>query len=423
MRRAYTFLLYLLTPAALLYLAWRGLRAPAYWRRWPERFGVIPALPIAACDKVLWLHAISVGEVQATLPIVRALLARFPHYKILLTTQTPTGSERVRINLPTEVAHCYIPYDLPFAVERFLNRVRPRLMMTMESGLWPNIFHLCRQRGIPVIIANGRLSERSARRYGLIKSLMIETLSNVSAVAAQTELDKLRLIDFGINAECIRVTGNIKFEVSLPASLHEQAAVLRRAWGVERAVWIAASTHEGEEQQILDAFASVKKVLPHCLLVLTPRHPERFAKVAVLCQKRGYKVIRRSENSSCDTDTDIFLGDTMGELPLFYAASDVAFVGGSLTSNGGHNVLEPAALGLAVIAGPFMFNFEEIFRLLREAGAAKQISDAYTLSKEIIAYLQDANLRDSAGAKGQQIVAQNRGALNGLMEIIEKYIE
>lgn len=417
MRHTYTLLLYLLLPLVLLRLVWRGLRAPAYWRRWPERFGFAPPLTPAGAP-VIWLHAVSVGEVQAATPLVRALHARYPRHTLVLTTMTPTGAEQVRASFGREVVHYYVPYDLPGAVRRFLTRVRPSVAIIMETELWPNIFHGCHARAIPLLLANVRLSERSAAGYRRIGRLTEEMLGHVTAIAAQTQADAVRIIALGAEAARVRVTGSIKFDVRLPASLREEAAVLRRSLGVERAVWIAASTREGEEPLILDAFASVQRTLPQALLVLVPRHPERFARVAALCRKRGFGTVLRSERRACATDTAVFIGDTMGELALLYAASDVAFVGGSLVPTGGHNMIEPAALGLPVITGPHVFNFAEVSHLLREAGAAEQVKNTEQLVAAVLAYLTDANLRHTTGEKGRRLVEQNRGAQEKVIHMI-----
>ncbi|MEO5574249.1 MAG: lipid IV(A) 3-deoxy-D-manno-octulosonic acid transferase [Gammaproteobacteria bacterium] len=424
MRHLYTLLLYLLIPAVLLRLAWRGWQSPAYWRRWPERFGFVPerANTQTSGHDVLWLHAVSVGEVQAAVPIISALQAHFPELKVILTTMTATGAERVRANFGNEVEHFYVPYDLPGSVQRFLARIRPTVAVIMETELWPNIFHCCRQSNIPLILANARLSEQSAGKYRPVRRLLAETLANISVIAAQTDQDAQRLIALGADPAHTHVTGSIKFDVKIMASLREAAAVLRRSLGVGRAVWVAASTHEGEEKLVLDAFDAVKQAIPQSLLIWVPRHPERFSKAAALCEKRGYNTVLRSQRTTCDAQTDVFIGDSMGELPLFYAAADVAFVGGSLIPTGGHNLLEPAALGLAIITGPFMFNFEEITRMMREAGALCQIQDVGELSAALITYLNDANLRYAMGEKGQQLVEENRGALTALLEMIEKYI-
>ncbi len=416
MRLLYSSILYLLTPLVLLRLAWRGLRAPEYWKRWPGRFGFFSAPQL---NETIWIHAVSVGEFQAALPLIKALQARYPDVRMVVTTTTPTGSARVRAALGDTVFHVYAPYDLPDAVRRFLGRIRPRVAIIMETELWPNLFHGCHARGIPLILANARLSERSAAGYRRIAGLSRQTLGNLTAVAAQTQDDARRLISLGADAACVHVTGNIKFDISIPASLHEQAVALRQEWGAERPVWIAASTHEGEDEQVLEAFAAVRQTVPDALLVLVPRHPERFARVAALCRKQGYEVVLRSEQRLCSATTAVFVGDSMGELMLFYAASDVAFTGGSLVATGGHNMLEPAALGIPVIVGPHTFNFAEISRMLLNAGAARQVDGATQLAEVVTAYLKDNDLRRAAGEKGRRLVEQNRGALMKLVDIVQ----
>ena len=419
LRKLYTVLLYLLAPLVLMRLAWRGLRAPDYWRRWPERFAFIePALG----KQVIWIHAVSVGEVQAAVPVVHALLNRHPDYSLLVTTVTPTGSARVTALFGGEVAHVYAPYDLPGAVARFFERVRPQLAIVMETELWPNLFHQCRQRAIPLLLVNARLSARSVAGYRRVRSLAAETLAAVTEIAAQSEADAGRFESIGARAATITVTGNLKFEQRIPSSLLERAEVLRREWGVSRPVWIASSTHEGEDELLLDVYQQLRKQYSDCLLVLVPRHPERFESVAALCRARGYNTVLRTDHGACSTETQVYVGNTMGDLPLLYAASDVAFVGGSLVASGGHNPLEPAALGIPVISGPHVSNFIEICSLLVDAGAAVQVADTGELLQIVSRWLGDANERHHVGQLGREVIEKNRGALQAVMAIIERYL-
>jgi 3-deoxy-D-manno-octulosonic-acid transferase len=405
MRLIYSAILILLIPLALARLLWRGLSSRGYWQRLGERFGWVP--PMAG--PVIWLHAVSVGEVRAVAPLVRGLQEQYPGHRILITSMTPTGSDTARALFGASVAHCYVPYDLPTAVWRFLQRTRPRLALIMETELWPNLFHQCHRRGIPLVLANVRMSEKSARGYRRFAGFTRATLANVSRVGAQTEADAERVHALG--AAQVEVTGSIKFEMEVPAKLAAQAAVLRSGCG-ERPVWVAASTREGEEELVLDAFARLRTRLPPLLLVLVPRHPERFDSVAKLCQQHGLLLERRSERQDgVAPDTAILLGDTMGELLLFHAAADVSFIGGSLVPLGGQNLLEAAAVGTPVVFGPHMFNFSDISRMALERGAGRQVQDATELADAVADYLEHPAARKAAGVAGQRMVSENRGAL------------
>jgi 3-deoxy-D-manno-octulosonic-acid transferase len=416
LRRLYSVLLYALAPAAVPAVEVRALRTRGYWRRMPERLGYGPGCGEPA---PYWVHAASVGEVQAAVPLVRRLLERRGAPPIVVTTMTPTGADRVRDTFGDAVQHRYLPYDLPGAVRRFLDRVKPKLGIVMETELWPNLLHQCAVRDIPVVLANARISPRSAARYAHVPRLVGQTLDCITVIAAQSQADAERLVALGADATRVQVTGSIKFDIPLRASLREEGEALRREWGaVDRPVWIAASTHEGEDEQVLAAFARVREVLPGCLLILVPRHPERFARVASLCRAAGYRVVERSRGEACTGETDVYLGDTMGELLLFYAAADIAFVGGSLVAIGGHNLLEPAALGVPVVTGEHVFNFEEITELLLQAGGARKVGDARALAAEVQALLQDANLRHAIGEAAREVVARNRGALQRLLDIL-----
>ena len=413
-RLIYNSLIYLLLPLALLRLYWRGRRDPGHRQRWRERFGHFPPLPESGC---LWVHAVSVGESRAALPLIYALLARYPDQPVLVTTTTLTGSRQVREALGDRVHHVYAPYDLPGAVARFLHNARPRLAIIMETELWPNLLRKCAFANIPVLIANARLSERSARGYARIRPLTAALLQDVTLIAAQSEADAGRFQALG--APRVEVLGNLKYDLTLPDDLLEQGQAFRWEWlGVSRPVWIAASTHNGEDEHILDAFGQLRRRWPDLLLLLVPRHPERFNQVAALCQQQGFSVVRRSTRQLCGSETAVFLGDSMGELLLFYAAADLAFVGGSLVPTGGHNVLEPALLGLPVLFGPYMFNFTEAGARLLDANAAWQIADAGELATAIDQLLADPEQRRIAGQRGQVVVERHRGALAALLHSI-----
>lgn len=414
MRLIYSLLLYLLAPGVLARLAWRGFYNRGYWLRWKERFGFVPRLS----GPVIWLHAVSVGEVRASAPLVLALTRIYLDHRILITTMTPTGSATVRELFGNTVAHCYVPYDLPTAVGRFLNRSQPRLALIMETELWPNLFHQCHARAIPLVLANVRLSEKSARGYRRFASFTRATLAKVRAVGAQATEDAECMRELG--ARAVEVTGNIKFEMEIPADLAAKGAILRGGFG-SRPVWIAASTREGEEPFVLQAFERLREHFQNLLLVLVPRHPERFELVAKLCTQHGFTVERRSAHlKRVAPETAILLGDSMGELLLFYSATDVAFIGGSLVPLGGQNLLEAAALAVPVVFGPHMFNFREISRLTLERGAGRQVNNATQLADAVAEYIQNSDARRAAGEAGRRMVADNRGALAKTLALVKR---
>ncbi|MEJ2405451.1 MAG: lipid IV(A) 3-deoxy-D-manno-octulosonic acid transferase [Candidatus Thiodiazotropha sp.] len=420
MRYLYTLLLFLLTPLYPLRLFWRGRKTPAYRDRWLERFGLFDA---KAKQEVIWIHAVSVGEVQAITPLVGRLLDLYPHYPLLITTTTPTGAERVQALFGNEVEHRYAPIDLPWVVRRYLTSYRPRLLVLVETEIWPNLIYHARREGVPTLLANARMSVRSARGYHRLARLTRKTLRNLTLIAPHAEADAERFRTLGARPEQIEVTGSIKFDIRLPGSLLERADVMRREWGGARPVWIAASTHEGEDEQILSAHAEVRQVIPNALLILVPRHPERFERVAQLVVESGFSLIKRSQQQPCESDTSVFLGDTMGELTLFIGASDAAFIGGSLVPHGGHNILEAAAQGVAVVFGPHMFNFSEISELFLENNAAVQVASQADLARQIIEWLGDASKRSRYGEAGRELVDKNRGALDRLTRLVEQLID
>ncbi|MDH5358074.1 MAG: lipid IV(A) 3-deoxy-D-manno-octulosonic acid transferase [Gammaproteobacteria bacterium] len=420
MKTLYTTLFILGLPFILLRLIWRGIRAPAYWRRWSERFGAGPTLD----DKspVIWIHAVSVGEAEATRPLVKSLQTEFPHYQLLITTMTPTGSERVKLLYGDSVTHCYLPYDLPFAINKFLDRVHPQFGIVMETEIWPNLLAVCEQRSVPLILANARMSERSVKGYARFPKFTKTILKSFRAIAAQGEDDRKRFKQLGADGNHVHAIGNLKYEVSLPASLKEQAEAMRSMWDSNRPVWIAASTHEGEEEIILNASRQIRSVFPNLLLIIVPRHPERFDRVTALAQRSGFKTLRRSENLPCPSTVQVLVVDTMGELPLFYAASDVAFIGGSLVPHGGHNLLEPAVLGRAIVIGPHFFNFNEISKQFLKAKAAKKVIDTISLAETVIGLLQNSDQRAQMGEASLQLIAKSQGASKRLINLIHYYI-
>lgn len=414
-RGVYSLLMYLLVPFFIWRLFRRGFSARDYWQRWGERFAMGDE---AELMDSIWVHAVSVGEVQAAVPLIEHFLAQPQARPVVVTTMTPTGSSRVKKLFGDRVHHVYAPYDLPDAVNRFLNRINPIKVIVMETEVWPNIITWCFKRRVPLILANARLSERSARGYRRIAKLGKLAFRRIHMIAAQSESDRQRFLSVGARPEQLVVTGSIKMDIDLPASLREQGAVLRRRIGMDRDIWVAASTHEGEEQQVLKAFRQVRKHHPACLLALVPRHPERGDSVESLCQGEGYSVLRRSRDKSGEEIKDIYLVDTLGELTQFFAACDVAYIGGSLVPIGGHNMIEASALGVAVVFGPHLFNFQEISTQLLEADAARIVHDSDALAGAIDELLADANLRHQLGENGQRFIEANRGALQRLIDLL-----
>lgn len=415
-RLAYTALLYLLLPFVFIKLAWRARRAPAYWLGWSERLGFFPA-QYEADRATIWIHAVSVGEVQAAVPVVAGLRARFPKARFVVSCTTPTGKAHANRVFGKDALIGYVPYDLPGAVRRFLMRVQPHVAIFMETELWPNLYHACASRNIPVIIANARMSERSAAGYHRFRWLTTALWPHVKHVAAQTEPDAQRFRYLGMPADRVTVTGTVKFDITVSTDVVSSGLALRERWGMSRPVWIAASTHAGEDDSVLAAHARIREAVPDCLLILVPRHPERFDAVDQLCRKSGYRVSRHTAKD-VSADTEIYLGDTMGELLLYFAAADVAFVGGSLVPVGGHNLLEPASLGMPVVTGPHTFNFAEVASLLENAEALRRVNNETELATTVINWISDPTARLHAGTAGKAAVTAHRGATQRLCNIV-----
>lgn len=410
MRLIYTVLLYLLTPLALLRLLWRSRLLRGYRERIGERFGWVqrPADGVA-----VWVHAVSVGEALAALPLIHALIQRHGGGSVWVTSTTPTGSERIRAALAGQVLHSYAPYDLPGAVARFIGRARPAQVVIMETELWPNLFRALKGRGIPITIANARLSPRSFRGYSRVAGFARSVLRDVALVAAQSALDAQRFEALG--APRVENLGNLKFDVDPPQAQIEAGRALRVALHSDGPCWIAASTHATEEQAALDAHRALLVRHPDALLILVPRHPQRFDEVARLVERSGLRWRRRSDASGSDVAPQVLLGDSLGEMWMYLAAGDLAFVGGSLVPVGGHNILEPAALGLPVLFGPHMHNFLPARDLLLGADAAMEIAQADALGESVMRLLEDPPRRHVMGAAGSAAVLANRGALARLL--------
>ena len=417
-RTLYSILLYLALPLIAARLWWRGRKAPAYRQRIGERFALgLPALKPGG----IWLHAVSVGESIAAAPVVRALQERYPQLPVTVTCMTPTGSERIRALFGDSVQHCYLPYDMPCRARAFLQKLQPVVAVVMETELWPNHIHQCARMNIPVVLANARLSERSARGYARFPKLTAPMLAQLSGIAVQTQAEAERFLQLGARPEAVQVTGSIKFDLHIQPQLLQTAQQLREQWQLEqRKVWIAGSTHEGEDLLMLEAHQQLLQAFPAALLILVPRHPERFDTTYRLCQAQGLEVTRRSRAEPVTAATRVLLGDTMGEMLLLYALADVALVGGSLVPHGGHNLLEPAALGKPVLSGPHVFNFLEIAEQLKEAGALREVRDAGEISTAVARLWTDKKAWQSMQEAGHQVLKANQGALERLLDLLGK---
>lgn len=415
MRFLYNLLTYLLLVPFACYWLVRGLGNRTYFDRLGQRFGFgFPKL-----DNCIWIHAVSVGEVQASLPLVRVLQDRFPQRTLLVTTVTPTGAARVKAVFGDSVRHCYIPFEFPNAVSNFFNSVHPDAALIMETEIWPNLYRGCGVRNVPLILVSARISPRSISGYRRLLPLIRETLSHGIIIAAQSQADAERFRSLGANTARTWVTGNIKFDVELPADISRMGQVFRKDSIGDRPVWIAASTHDGEESQVLAAHRALLDTFPDLLLILVPRHPERFSEVRDGVQRSGFELISRTENRACEASTTVFLGDTMGEVPLFYAASDIAFVGGSLVPVGGHNLLEPAAQALPIITGPHLFNAQDIADMFVEMNACRIVSDADELVAAIADFLTNPDKASEMGKNSRELLERNKGALARLLVLVE----
>lgn len=414
MRRIYTLLLWLALPFVSIVVAWRGLRDRRYWQGWCERFGAAPR----SSGGGLWVHAVSVGEVQAALGLVGELRAAQPARALWLSSATPAGRARARAALPNEVTVSYAPYDLPWALRAALRRFRPALLIVIETEIWPNLLAECARAAVPVIFVSARVSERSTRRYQRFPGLVRPAFTAAVTIAAQSAADAARFVRLGVPAQRAIVCGNIKFDRLSDPEIAARGAALRARYAGQRFLWVAGSTHPGEEQAAVAAHAQLLDLQP-AVLVLAPRHAPRFEEVAALLRAQGMHFVRRSDPQANASAADVVLLDSIGELNEFYAAADLAFVGGSLVGVGGHNLLEPAQLGVATLSGPHQFNAPEVASALLEAHAVRIVANAAELAAAVSALAGDPAARAALGHAGRAVVTANRGALTRVLALIE----
>lgn len=416
----YLALLYLFFPIFLIRVWIRQRHYPGNLGRLKERFGFFQNPKLS---HPVWIHAVSYGEAVLAEQLVKAIKIKFPQWDIVVTTTTLTGSERIRKTLGSEVFHVYLPYDLPAFIQRFINKIRPSLLIILETELWPTLLKKTHKAGIPIFLANARLSEKSAKQYRYVLPFVRWMLNQIQLVAAQSELDAKRFLQLGLDPKKLEILGSIKYDIQVSESVLEAGRQLRKLIGEDRFIWIAASTHEGEEEKVLEAFKILKAANPNALLILAPRHPERFKAVAQLCEQTGYLVARRSAGSAPLKEIELFLADTLGELLLFYAVSDMAFVGGSFVPVGGHNVLEPMAVGIPTFIGPYFHNFTDMVTQLKQQNAIQIVDTPTVLAAQMLQLMQNTSERTHQIKLAQEALKKNRGVLDKHLERIEKMMK
>lgn len=411
----YRILIYLALPFAFIRLWWRGRKNAAYRQRWSERLGFFKPL---AVQGGIWIHGVSFGEIVMATPLIKALIAQSNGTPVIVTTMTITGSDQVKKVFGDTVFHIHLPYDTLCSVKQFFNKTNPSVALILETEIWPNYYHECKKRNIPLYMINARISPVAMKRYECIRSLIKTTLAQTHFIAAQSEQDKQRFLALGADPKKIERIGNLKFDITLPEDMVEKGKALRQELGISRKVWIAASTHEGEEEIILGLHRKIREVIPEALLILVPRHPERFDKIADLINTHHFSLARRSKQQYVTSDTAVYLGDTMGEMLLLYAASDIAVVCGSIKPIGGHNSLEAAALGVPIIVGPYTNSCEEVTAQLKEAGALLQFEDSALIGETVQDLLLNDIKRAEMGNAGLRAVSENAGVLKRVVGMV-----
>ncbi|WP_060983199.1 lipid IV(A) 3-deoxy-D-manno-octulosonic acid transferase [Vibrio splendidus] len=415
-RLIYTLILSLASPLLLYGLYKSKPGKPNFGRRWKEHFGITPQ---TQGKSPIWIHAVSVGESIAAMPIIKQLKLRDPNQAIIVTTTTSTGAEQLE-KLGDLVEHRYMPIDFSWCVRGFLKTVQPKQMLIMETELWPNTLHCVAKAGIPISVLNARLSERSCQRYAKFQSVFTLLAKNLSQVLCQYPSDAERFVRLGLDKASVHVTGSIKFDIEVSSEQIEKGRALREQVGFERDVWIAASTHQGEDEIVLDAHRQLLKDNPRALLMIVPRHPERFNQVSELAQEHGFNTITRTSQQPITPEVEVYIADTMGEMLVLLGGADVCFMGGSLVGDkvGGHNLLEPAALQLPLLNGPSYFNFGEITDKLLEANAVVICQDSQDIAGQLQQLCKQSELRKTKGLAAYQVVEQNRGALDNTLQHI-----
>jgi 3-deoxy-D-manno-octulosonic-acid transferase len=422
MFRVYQIVLMLALPLVWLRLQWRARREPAYGHRQAERFGRVPPAVRPHC---IWFHTVSAGETIAAAPLISEIAQEFNSTPVLVTTMTPTGSDQVLSRLGECVDHCYAPYDFDFAVQKFYATVQPRILILMETELWPNLISHAYRLRIPVVLVNARLSERSARGYQRVINLTRPMLQQLSTIACQSDEHVARFVSLGADPNSTQALGSVKYDVSLPEGFDRSVARLRRALAIgERPVLIAASTHPGEDEPVVSAFKKLRQRFPELCLLLVPRHPVRAHEVGELVAAAGYTWVLQSDCAASEppAPTDVIVGDVMGTLLTLYGVADVAFVGGSLVEMGGHNVLEPALCQVPILCGPFQFNFTEVMQVLQDSGGLVTVTDEQTLADAASVWFADTASRHQAGAAAAAALMANRGATQRVKELLRGHI-
>ena len=422
MRILYTVLYLHLLPFVILRLFWRSLKAPGYRKRIGERFAGIPTRK--SDQPLLWVHAVSVGESIAATPMVKRWMEQHPQWQVCITTTTPTGSDRVKAAFGDSVLHYYLPYDVPSMMMRFLQRLNPSALVIMETELWPNLLAVCEQKKLPTLLINGRMSERSCRGYQKLSALTQPMFKQLTAIAAQSEQDAERFIALGAPSATVDVTGSIKFDVHISDAVHARCDALQRQLQINgRRVLVFASTHPGEDEQLVPVIQRIHQRDPSFLAIIVPRHPERFSTVYSLCEKHRLNVVKLTEERIISRDTSVVLGDTMGDMLAIYGLADACLVGGSLINHGGHNFLEPAAWGIPIFTGPHVFNFQAIADQLSQAKGLVMVDDHYAVERLLIEWLEAPEHYLSVGSAAKTVLENNRGALDKAISLIEETVQ